>query len=169
MQKNKLNVKQLLANELKLLSSKNVNPEDPVYEEKVNKLAEQVNVYNQIMKDAQNEIRLKEVALKEIDGIDIDDTHDRKMNVSTMNRENLLKELEIQTKKVSNAESQRKKKESILKEIEVKNKEVSHAKKQKLNVKQLLANELKLLSSNNVNPEDPVYEEKVNKLAEQVS
>ena len=69
--KEKLNVKRLLSNELQLLSSKNVDPEDTVYKEKVKKSSEQLNVYNQIMKDAQNEIKLKEAALKEVDGIDI--------------------------------------------------------------------------------------------------
>ena len=36
--------------------------------------------------------------------------HDRKMSVSMMNRDNLLKELDTQTKKINDAENQRKKK-----------------------------------------------------------
>ena len=34
------------------------------------KLSEQLNVYNQIIKDAQNEIKLKEAALKEINKVE---------------------------------------------------------------------------------------------------
>ena len=97
------------------------------------------------------------------------DTHGRKKNVSAMNRDSLLKELNLQSKKITNAENQRKRRESILREIEMKKKEVLHAKKEKLNVKRLLSNELQLLSSKNVDPEDPVYKEKMNKSAEQLN
>ena len=51
--KKKLNVKRFLSKELELLSSQNIDPEDPVYKQKVNESAEQLNIYNQIMKNAQ--------------------------------------------------------------------------------------------------------------------
>ena len=152
----KLNVKQLLSNELQLLSSQNVDPEDPVYKEKINKSGGQLNIYNKILKDAKTVIKSKEAALKEIDDIGFD-LDDRKLDVSAMNRDSLLKELDIQSKKLTYAENQRKKRESILKEIEMKNNEVSHAKKEKLKVKHLLSN----LSSNNVDSDDPVYKQQV--------
>ena len=64
----------------------NVDPEDPVHKEKVNNLAEQVNVYNQIMKDAQNEIKMKEVALKEIDDLVINSmSPERKVSCEKVN------------------------------------------------------------------------------------
>ena len=66
--KEKLKIKQLL--------SKDVDPEDPVYKEKLNKSTKQLNVYNQIMKDAQTIIKSKEAALTEIDGVTIDTSDD---------------------------------------------------------------------------------------------
>ena len=46
------------------MTSQNVDPEDPVYKQKVNKSAKQLSMYNQIMKDAQSQIKSKEEALK---------------------------------------------------------------------------------------------------------
>ena len=108
----KLNVKQLLSNELQLLSSQNIDPEDPVYKEKINKSGGQLNIYNKILKDAKTVIKSKEAALKEIDDIGFD-LDDRKLDVSSMNRDSLLKELDIQSKKLTYAENQRKERESI--------------------------------------------------------
>ena len=54
------------------MSSNNVDPDDPVYIQQVNKFSEQLQCYNQIMKDAQKQIKLKEAALKEIDGMVLD-------------------------------------------------------------------------------------------------
>ena len=107
--KEKLNVKRLLSNELQLLSSQNVDPEDPVYKEKMNKSAAQLNVYNQILDDAKTVIKSKEEALKEIDAISFD-IDERNHDVSAMNRNSLLKELDIQSKKLTDVENQRKKK-----------------------------------------------------------
>ena len=55
-------------------------------------------------------------------------------NVSAMNRENLLKELAVQKKKVSDAENRKMKRESLLNDIALKNKEILCAKKEKLNI-----------------------------------
>ena len=89
-------------------------------------------VYNQIMKDAQNVIKSKEEALKKINGISFD-PHDRKTktNESAINTDGILRELDVQSKKISNVESQRKKRDLLLKEIEIKNKELCNAKEKK--------------------------------------
>ena len=86
----KVNVKRLLSKDLELLTSQNVDPEDSVYKEKVNKSAEQLNMYNQIMKDAQSQIKSKEEALKKINGISFD-PHDQEMktNESAMKTDGL--------------------------------------------------------------------------------
>ena len=64
----------------------------------MNKSVEQLNVYNLITKDAQTVIKSKEAVLKGIDGIAFD-PHDGKMDVSAMNKDSLLKELDTQSKK----------------------------------------------------------------------
>merc|ERR1712013_366255 len=70
--KEKLDVKLLLSKDLELLSSKNIDPEDLVYQQRLKKSAEQMKVCNEIIKDIQNEIKRKETAIKEIDEIAID-------------------------------------------------------------------------------------------------
>merc|ERR1712013_851531 len=70
--KEKLDVKLLLSKDLELLSSKNIDPEDLVYQQRLKKSAEQMKACNEIIKDIQNEIKWKETAIKEIDEIAID-------------------------------------------------------------------------------------------------
>ena len=96
----------------------------------------------------------------DVDDMEEIEPHDRQKNVSIMNRENLLKELNVQKKKVCDAENQKMKRESLLREIASKNKEILCAKKAKQN--------LKLLSSGEHDSEDPLYKEKMNKLCEQL-
>ena len=47
--------------------------------------------------------------MEDADEIKKFDLHDQKMSVSTMNRDNLLKELDTQSQKINAAENQRKK------------------------------------------------------------
>ena len=71
--------------------------------------------------------------MEDADEIKKFDLHDQKISVSTMNRDNLLKELDTQSQKINAAENQRKKRESLLKEIEAKKKRIiTMPKKKKL-------------------------------------
>ena len=113
--KEKLNLK---------LSASELNFEDPSYSDRINKLGDQMSAYNQIIRNAQKEITLKEETLKnmqeknDVHPMDVSETNetseiDKNETIRELNRGNLLKELQAQSKKVSNAEELTKQKELL--------------------------------------------------------
>ena len=152
------------------LSTSELDSEDPSYSEEMKKLSDQLGIYNKIIENAKKVIALKNQTLKNMqekkdDAMDVSETTEtseikRNETIRELNRGNLLKELQAQSKKVSNAEELTKQKELLKSEIESKKKEIANAKKDKLSLK---------MKTLDLDCEDPSYSDRMKKLGDEIT